>query len=349
MYWLDVQEHFNDLVVGTYGRGVWILDDLTPLQQLPDNFSATKAALFNPKDAYRFQPKTSTMQFFPEPSTGFDPPYGASINYWLNSDKDSVKLYITSASGDTLKTFKQKGKAGINRVWWDLQGKATKDIWMRTHPTAADWVALDKNRKRPAFISNPFRSYLATPGKYNVSMTVGDQKFSSSLTVLKDPNSEGSLADIQAQTEWLAKIQADYDQGGKMVNEVESIRRQLYDLRDVLGSKGSSMKKLVESVSKLDSTLTLVEGKLVQLKYTGTGQDDVRYPDMLLGKFGYLAGAIATADFPPADQHKAVYAELKKRLTDIQAEFDRVLKTDVAALLQLLNENKIQPIVTGMK
>jgi Mg2+ and Co2+ transporter CorA len=180
-------------------------------------------------------------------------------------------------------------------------------------------------------------------------MTVGDQKFSSSLTVLKDPNSEGSLADIQAQTEWLAKIQADYDQGGKMVNEVESIRRQLYDLRDVLGSKGSSMKKLVESVSKLDSTLTLVEGKLVQLKYTGTGQDDVRYPDMLLGKFGYLAGAIATADFPPADQHKAVYAELKKRLTDIQAEFDRVLKTDVAALLQLLNENKIQPIVTGMK
>lgn len=349
MYWLDVQEHFNDLVLGTYGRGVWILDDLTPLQQLPENFSTTKAALFNPKDAYRFQPKTSTMQFFPEPSTGFDPPYGASINYWLNSDKDSVKLYITSTTGDTLKTFKQKGKAGINRVWWDLQGKATKDIWMRTQPTAADWVPLDKNRKRPAFISNPFRTYLAQPGKYNVSMTVGDQKFSSSLNVLKDPNSDGSLSDIQAQTEWLAKIHADYDQGGKMVNEIESIRRQLYDLSDVLSNKGSSMKKLVESASKLDSTLMQVEGKLVQLKYTGTGQDDVRYPDMLLGKLGYLAGAIASADFPPADQHKAVYAELKKRLIDTQAEFDRVLKSDLATFLQSLTENKIQPIVTGSK
>lgn len=349
MYWLEVQEHFNDLVVGTYGRGAWILDDLTPLQQIPQNASGVKAALFNPKDAYRFQPKTSTMQFLPEPSTGYDPPTGASINYWQNADKDSVKIYITSASGDTVKTFMQKGKAGISRVWWDFQGKPTKDIKMRTTPTGADWVALDKGRSRPAYISSPFRSYLMPPGKYNVSMVAGDQKFTSTLTVTKDPNTEGTLSDIATQVEWLAKIHADYDAGGKMVNEIESIRRQLYDLQDVLHAKGSAYRKLVKSASQLDSVLTVTESKLVQLKYTGTGQDDVRYPEMLLGKFGYLANAIGTADFAPADQHKEVYALLKQRLIDVQKEFDARMKNEVASFLKSLNENNIEPVVTSGK
>lgn len=349
MYWIDVQEHFNDLVIGTYGRGAWILDDLTPLQQLPSTFNTTSAVLFNPKDAYRFQGKTTTMQFFPEPSSGFDPPYGASINYWTNSDKDSVKICVTNSAGDTLKTFKQKGKAGINRVWWDLQGKSTKDIWMRTKPEGADWLALDNNRTRPAHISNSFKTYLVPPGKYSVSMTTGDQKFSSTLTILKDPNSEGTLSDINAQTDMLSKLHADYDAGGKLVNEIESIRRQLYDLRDVLKSKGDKHKKLVKEAGVLDSLLIVVEGKLVQLKYTGTGQDDVRYPEMLLGKMGYLAGAVATADFPPADQHKEVYALLKGKLTETQGEFNKLMKGVYASFLKQLEDSSIKPIVSDWK
>ena len=82
MYWLDIPEHFNDLVIGTYGRGVWILDDISPLQQLTATNSQQQAFLFKPKDAYRFQPITMTLQFFPAASTGEDPPFGASINFW---------------------------------------------------------------------------------------------------------------------------------------------------------------------------------------------------------------------------------------------------------------------------
>lgn len=347
-YWIDIQEHFNDLVLATYGRGAWILDDLSPLQQLPANFNATKAALFNPKDAYRFHGKTSTMQSLPEPSTGLDPTYGASINYWTNSDKDSVKIYITSAAGDTLKTFKQKGKAGINRVWWDLQGKPTKDIVTRTQPQGADWVALDKNRTRPAHISNTFKTYLVQPGKYNVTMTTGDQKFTSSVTVLKDPNTEGTLDDIKAQTELLAKLHAEYDKGGKMVNEIELTRRQLYDLRDVMKGK-VKYKKIVKSIGELDSVLLLVENKLVQLKYTGTGQDDVRYPEMLIGKIGYLANAVASVDFPPADQHKEVYALLASRMADVQAVYDKVMTGAFVDFIKLLEANKIPPIISDWK
>ncbi len=347
-YWLEVQEHFNDLVIGTYGRGVWILDDLTPLQQLPANLTETKAVLFNPKDAYRFQPRTSSMQGLPEPSWGVDPPYGASLNYWTSSDKDSVKIYITSAAGDTVKTFKQKGKAGINRVWWDLQGKSTKNFVMRTHPIAADWVPLDNERKRDAHISNTFKTYLVPPGKYNVSMVTGALKFSSSVNILKDPHSDGTLDDIKAQTELLSAMHKDIDIVVGMVNELELIRRQVYDLRDVLKTK-SANKKLVASANKLDSALMIMEGKLVQLKYTGTGQDDVRYPEMLAGRIGYLAGTVATADFAPADQHKEVYALLKAQLTQAQNDMDALMKGSVAAFMKQLEDSGIKPIVMSWK
>ncbi len=348
MYWLEVQEHFNDLVVGTYGRGAWILDDLTPLQQLPANAGSVKAALFNPKDVYRFQPRVSTMQMFPEPSTGEDPPYGASINFWTNNDKDSVKLFITSATGDTVKTIKMKGKPGINRVWWNLHGKDSKSITLRTLPVGADWVALDKGRTRSAYITNTVGAPLVPPGKYTISMVAGDQKFSSSLNVLKDPNSDGSLADIQAQAELLKKMQDDYNSIADMVNQIESIRRQVYDLRDVLSSKPRH-KALVKSANQLDSVLMAVEGKMVQLKYTGTGQDDVRYPDMLAGKIGYLSNAVSIGDFPPTDSHKEVYGVLKGRLTETQAEYNRVMTTSIPAFLKQLQDADIRPIVVDSK
>ncbi|MBS1978835.1 MAG: sialidase [Bacteroidetes bacterium] len=346
-YWLEVQEHFNDLVIGTYGRGVWILDDLTPLQQLPVNAAETKAALFNPKDAYRFQARTSSLQQLPEPSWGFDPPYGASINYWTNSDKDSVKVYITSASGDTIRTFKQKGKAGINRIWWDLQNKPTKDIMMHTKPLGGDWVSWDKDRKRPAHVAT-FKSYMVPPGKYNVVMTTAGQTFKSSVNLLKDPHSDGSADDIKAQTDMLASMYKDINSIADMVNELEIIRRQVYDMRDVLKPKASN-KKLVAAAGKLDSAIIKVESKLIQLKYTGTGQDDVRYPEMLAGRIAYLAGAVGTADFAPADQHKEVYAMLKEKLAQSQNEMDALLKGEVAAFTKQLDDSGIKPIVITWK
>ncbi len=345
-YWMDIQEHFNDLVVGTYGRGIWILDDISPLQQMPA--ATATAALFNPKDTYRFRPKTGTMQIFSEASWGQDPPYGAPVSYWSSSDKDSVKIFITAANGDTVKTFKQKGKAGINRVWWSLQGKETKEVIMRTPPPYHDWVPLDNNRSRKAHIGVPFKSYLVSPGKYTVSMVTGNQKFTSSINVLKDPNSVGTLQDITKQTELLSKIHADWNLAADMVNEIESVRRQLYDLRDALKSKPAN-KKLVGSANHLDTLLMQVEGKLVQMKHSSTGSDDTRYPEMLMAKMGYVASTAGIADFAPADQYLEVYAKLKNSLTGYQADLEKIKKGEYAAFLKQLEDNKISPIVSDWK
>ncbi len=85
VYWLTVQEHFHDLVVGTYGRGYYILDDLSPLGQLTDAIRSADAHLFDPRPAYRFRSTSSPALAPAGTSRGKNPPYGASLDYWLKA------------------------------------------------------------------------------------------------------------------------------------------------------------------------------------------------------------------------------------------------------------------------
>ena len=80
MYWLTVQERFNDLVVATYGRGFWILDDLTPLQQATPQVLESDAHLFAPRPTYRFRSSTVNYSNIGDPTAGQNPPYGAQLS-----------------------------------------------------------------------------------------------------------------------------------------------------------------------------------------------------------------------------------------------------------------------------
>lgn len=344
MYWIDIQEHFNDLLIGTYGRGIWILDDISALQQLPADVEEQKAILFKPKDTYRFQPVTSTMQFFPEPSWGQDPPNGASINYWLSEKDDSVKLHITNVSGDTVRTIEHKGKEGINRVQWDFASDKVTEIKMRTTPEGGEWLPLGKDRTRNSPFTLGYTSYWMPPAKYTVNLVAGGAQFSEEINILKDPNSDGSLENINAQTAFMEQMHEDIDNASKMVNELEILRRQLYDLKAILKVQNDN-DSIMNSLNRLDSLLTGLEGKLVQLKATGTGQDAVRWPSMLVEKLNYLAGSTAIGDFAPADQYKEVYVILKERLTRYQGEMEVIMNGVFAEFIALLEENGVDPIV----
>ena len=343
MYWLDVQEHFNDLVVGTYGRGIWILDDITPLQQLTDKITSSDVALLDPRPAYRFRPVTSIMQFFPEPSFGKDPPYGASINYWLAAKNDSVRLVIKDKDGNVVRTLKEKGKPGINRVWWDLRGEPTQKIIFRTKPRYADWYLLDKNRTRKSRTA-PF-SILQPPGTYTVELTAGGKTFSSKLKVLKDPHSEGTLDDITRQTDLLKQLYDEMNQIAGEINRIERIRRQLLDLKAIISTQ-KDKKEVVPAIDSIHQDLVNLENRMIQLEVTGTGQDDIRYPSMLAERIAYLASDVAVSDFPPTDQDVEVNTILKKQLANYTRELDQYLKGPFASFLKLLSDHNIGPVVT---
>ena len=343
MYWIDVQKHFNDLVVGTYGRGAWILDDITPLQQLTKKITSSDAWLFDPRPAYRFRPVSRSLQFHPELSAGHNPPYGASINYWLSKKNDSIRIYIKDSTGNVVRTLKTKGKSGINRVWWNLRGKPTNKIVMRTEPQYADWYSMGKSRTRKSNVA-PF-SILEPPGTYTIEMSMGNKSFSQKLVVLKDPHSAGTLSDIQKQISLLKQLYTDMNQLAGKINKIERIRRQLYDMKAILKTQ-KDKKKIIQSVDSVNTVFMVLEGKMIRLKVTGTGQDDVRFPAMLASRMSHLASDVAVSDFPPTDQDQEVYILLHGRLVKYSGELQTLLQGRFSTFLKVLSAHNIGPVIT---
>ncbi len=175
--WMVVQPDFNDLVIATWGRGFWIMDDVTPLQQLTPAVLASNAYLFKLRDAYLFHLRDATTarsfdaEFDPPASMGHNPPYGASINYYLKAAQtDSVRLGVLNAKGDTVITLTGPAHAGVNRVWWDLRsGHAA---------TGAGRGGRGRGRANPQ----------VKPGVYTIQLFTDGKILTRRLSVLKDPN-----------------------------------------------------------------------------------------------------------------------------------------------------------------
>lgn len=121
---LKIQRTRQDLVAGTHGRSIWILDDITPLSQLTDEVLRKALHVFEPRPALpRYRLDLGAMYG----DRGFvakNPPMGAIITYWLRDDvNEEVKVTITDGDGRKIRELAGTGRPGLNRVVWDLQAE----------------------------------------------------------------------------------------------------------------------------------------------------------------------------------------------------------------------------------
>src|SRR5436190_1408255 len=217
VYWLVVQEQFNDLVITTYGRGFWILDDITPLRALTPEALNADAQLFAPRPAYRFRAITAPATPYDDPTIGENPPYGADINYYLKSASNSpVTIAIQDAKGQTVRTLSAPNSAGLHRMYWDLRDMPSRRVAYRTSPLFAPEIRVGPDGMRES--EGGFGggggglAILQPPGTYTVKLSVGGRDYTQPLRVLKDPHSAGTEADIAAQQTMLAAVRRDLDE-----------------------------------------------------------------------------------------------------------------------------------------
>jgi photosystem II stability/assembly factor-like uncharacterized protein len=339
--WITVQEHFNDLVVSTYGRGFWILDDVTPLQQMTPQVLASDAHLFPPRPAYRFRFITAPSTPYDDPTIGENPPYGAAINYFLRSAAAGpVTLTILDAKGAVVRTLTGAGNAGLNRVHWDLRSEPTPEIRMRTLPLLpAPHVRLGPDGTRPPAGGGASVSVLMPPGTYTVKLSAGGREQTQPLVVRKDPNSAGTEADIAAQTQVLTDLSRDLNTAVDVVNRMELIRSQLQSLGRVTADA-----EIRKTAADLERRFTDAEMTLIDLRLTG-GQDGVRYAAKLISRFGYLAGGVSGADFAPTNQQSEVQKLLAERVRASVTQFDALVAKDLAAFNDRLRDKSIPNVV----
>ena len=166
----------GDLVIGTHGRGIWILDDVGPLAEWTGEVADAPAHLFGVSPATIFVYWKDTSYRGNAEYAGQNPTDGALVTYALGPGDGSATLSITNAAGAAVREISVPAGEGLHRVNWDLRWGtgSTVERWERfEHPTLARPIG-----NRGAFVS---------PGSYTVTLEARGTSVSSTVEVLPDP------------------------------------------------------------------------------------------------------------------------------------------------------------------
>ena len=344
-----VQQQFNDLVVATYGRGFWIMDDVTPLQQLTDVVLASDVHLFGPRPSYRMQQITGG----PPVNT---PTY---INYYLKDEvRGPVEITILDQAGKTVNTLRGTGSKGINRVRWNLAYQPPDQVRVRTKPPGNPTVVEEKRFRttweREGWIpvlswgtQGGFQGITVAPGTYTVKLSAAGKELTQPLEVRKDPRSEGTLATIQEMVALQLQVRDDITAIAAMINDIEWMKKQLNDLRDVWGRDAAFAQARTEA-DGLYGKVQALEDKMLQPTAVEGDSKSFRDPNLLYNKMSVLGGDLAqSVDFAPNQQQKDVYQVLRSEMTDCQHELQVLVTGDVAAFNRMLKDRNVPAVVGG--
>ncbi len=331
VHWIEVQPRFGDLVVATYGRGLWILDDLSVLRQ-PAAPALAGTHLFAPRAAWRFRRREEIVAAHVDPAAGRNPAYGALIQYSLPaepSEGEKLWLEIVDGTGQTVRKLEEvPKKAGLNRAVWDLRGERTTEPKLRTQPDEHPHESFDKEGARELSDGGRF-AVLVPPGTYTVRLHRGDEVQSQPLEVLIDPVAAGGEQAIARQTEALASLHRATNQVVAIINEIEWLRRQLQDLVARLGA-ADKWPEVAKEAGTLEEKLKTLEGELFDLRLTGAGQDMLRWPRKLYGRLTYLADYVDKTDHAPTASQLALLVRLEGEVAKVVERMDALRAGPVA-------------------
>jgi photosystem II stability/assembly factor-like uncharacterized protein len=337
--WITVQKQFHDVVVSTYGRGLFILPDITRLEQSDAPALTSGPFLYEPRPGWRFGRAGR-----------------ADLLYSVTAvPQEPVKVEVLDSSGAVIRTLQQMPRVGVNRITWDGRYENAKQVELRTvapdNPNIWDEPRFRNQKTRPIShwgIQNPQRQGpLAAPGKYTVRLTAGGQTITKPLELLKDPNIPTSTEDLVASTKVQLRIRDDLAQAADTANKLEIMRKQIED--HLAANKGKS--DVESALQALDKRMLDVELQL--LSRADLHSDDKYFMEAykvylnllwLSGAVGSGAGDEAGgADYRPTDAQLQVLDLIEKDLAKATADFKVLMEKDVPAFNQSM-AGKVPPI-----
>ncbi|MFC1640120.1 WD40/YVTN/BNR-like repeat-containing protein [Gemmatimonadota bacterium] len=334
---LKVQVSHNDLVAATGGRAFWILDDLSPLQQIDDQAAEAQAHLFEPHAAYRVQGAGGWGG--PGAASGKNPPDGAIVDFILAdvSDSAQITLEFLNGSGEVVRSFStvmEKGKTdsasvfkvkqGHNRFAWDLRHENVMQI-----PGLYLWGSLQGRR--------------VMPGSYEVRLSAGDEVTTQRLEVLADPRVEATARGFQEQNDLIGEISLELEEIHEGVLQLRSAKEQvealLKRLEDQEGRDSIKVlgKALVEKFVALEDSL--IQNRTVD------GQTVINFPSRLNIQYVYLRGVVDGAEGMVTDGSRRLFSDLSAIWDGYRAELRSVLGAELNAFNALVREENVPAVV----
>ncbi|WP_109302742.1 glycosyl hydrolase [Aquimarina sp. AU474] len=321
----------NNLVVATQGRSLWIIDDLTVLHQLNDNFKTQNYALFQPKDTYRMRGGSAKNS----KTEGTNHPAGVMTYFNLkdyDKEKDTISLTYFNAKNDTIKSYSTSSKEksdkltdiekGANQFNWNMRGAGAEKLkgmilW---------WANLDGPK--------------AVPGTYKVSLAVNKKEVANqSFKIIADPRAEASAQEMQTQFDFITSVNKTVDKAHKSIKKIKKINTQLKAFSTQYKDDPKT-KELVEKAKELQKKFGDIEKALYQTK-NKSNQDPLNFPIKLTNKLGHLNSLVGMGDFGPTAQDIAVKNELVKKIDEQLGAFDKLISEEIKSFNTKFNTSQL--------
>jgi photosystem II stability/assembly factor-like uncharacterized protein len=339
----DVIVHGDDLIAGTHGRGIWILDDITPLRETGTaTLSGSRDSfLFRPQVAYRVRQNTNTdTPIPPDEAAGQNPPDGAIINYALASNASGpVTLEILDSAGKSVRKYSSDDRidmpnasnapvpmywyraphalattAGMHRFMWDIHyqpipggggGRGGLPIAAVPHDTVP----------APA-------SPWAAPGQYTVKLSVDGKSYTQPLTLKMDPRVKTAPLGLTQQFTLSKQMYDDLLKVQATLADVRALREKVNARRGGPGSvAGDDLRALVA----FDGKVAALEGGGGAGGRGGGGRGGApEGPDTLgnmSGGLNQLMGLLQGADVTPTTQLTAAVAQRHAALSKLMTQW----------------------------
>ncbi len=357
----------SDLIAGTHGRSIWILDDLTPLRDLAAGKVSGDTHLFTPRETIRVLPGidwsgnvTGSVNYLAGRGgsylcaatadgelvrtlldVGENPPRGAIITYRLASAPEKpISLTFRNQAGEEIRTFTSRTaddpaiakerRIAANTGW-------NRFVWDLQHAPATKIAGEDPPSKET--IPGPF----VAPGTYTVTLKAGDVEETRSFTVVKPSTIDTSQQDLDAQYDLLLRIHRKIDSTAKTINRMRDLRLQLEGWEKRAEKLSGATDVSNEAKTLKERSLELEKLLLVPDLRDGWA-DGINNGARLYEKLTGLPAVPALGDYRPTDAAEDAFADFSARIDAVIERFDAFVTEEIPGFNALIASSNLNAV-----
>jgi photosystem II stability/assembly factor-like uncharacterized protein len=359
----DIQIHprDNDLVIGTHGRSVWVLDDITPLEKMSQAVLASDFQLFEVQPATRFRLYNRKGNVGHKWFAAPNPPAGAVINYYLKAKASGpVKVSVTDSSGKVVREITAPNAAGLNRVVWDLRygapggqggsgsgsGSGGQQAAQQPAQPAPAVTPPQEPQAAPQFgggggLFDGGRGPGVPPGDYTVKLSVDGKDQAKTARVNEDPRIQISDADRVRRNETLMKAWELLKSAQSAGRAVQNLKTQMTTLQESMRRNPIASKEVNDAVKAVADKVDEIQKKLVPTPDTsgGAGPALPDAPRPIVGRIGQFFGSLDGYTAAPRSDQLARLDDLWKEFKTLLEQLNKVIEESVPNLNKQMRDS----------
>jgi photosystem II stability/assembly factor-like uncharacterized protein len=320
---IAVHPRDNDLIIGTHGRGVWIMDDIGFLQETTPEVMESSGHLFSARPSTRYFTSSMREGYSRPPFAAKNPAAGMTLTFYAKTaPKERPQLKITDAQGRLMAEIKFSTLPGFQRDQWNLNFVPEKD-GVKTVPAAAVIYGMP----------------IAPPGEYTLSLTVDGQVSESKAVIEADPRMNIPAEVLSAQTEAISRTSIQASRLAGAVTAVRNLRDQLSKIEEAVGKAGESAAGVLPALAEFKTRVDGLAEEILPKDYIGLGSRE----QMLRGGMPFqmlvaLGLNLANSAEPPTALELRKISEIERMAADQIGRLNDLIRTAIPPLNETLKK-----------